>query len=113
MIMMIMIREVETAKEGRLGLARELRRQLVAGEQVRFCCQATWYLEMEMKNMTLQAELVGCGEGRKLSCLSPIGESITEMLSIETKQPFFFLLCHQSLMFGDSILMAVAKSSSE
>ena len=27
-------REVETAKEGRLGLARELRRQLVAGEQV-------------------------------------------------------------------------------
>ena len=41
MIIMIMIREVETAKEGRLGLARELRRQLVAGEQVRFCCQAT------------------------------------------------------------------------
>ena len=38
-----------------------------------------------MKNMTLQAELVGCGEGRKLSCLSPIGESITEMLSIEAK----------------------------
>ena len=34
MITMIMIREVETAKEGRLGLARELRRQLVAGEQV-------------------------------------------------------------------------------
>ena len=84
MIKMIMIREVETAKEGRLGLARELRRQLVAGEQVRFCCQATWYLEM-MKNMTLQAELVGCGEGRKLSCLSPIGESITKMLSIEAK----------------------------
>ena len=107
---MIMIREVETAKEGRLGLARELRRQLVAGEQVRFCCQATWCLEM-MKNMTLQAELVGCGEGRKLSCLSPIGESITEMLSIKAK--VFFLLCHQSLMFGDSILMAVAKSSSE
>ena len=100
MIKMIMIREVETAKEGRLGLARELRRQLVAGEQVRFCCQATWYLEM-MKNMTLQAELVGCGEGRKLSCLSPIGESITS---------FFPPL---SLMFGDSILMAVAKSSSE
>ena len=73
-----MIREVETAKEGRLGLARELRRQLVAGEQVRVCCQATWYLEMEMKNMTLQAELVGCGEGRKLSCLSPIGESIND-----------------------------------
>ena len=107
---MIMIREVETAKEGRLGLARELRRQLVAGEQVRFCCQATWYLEM-MKNMTLQAELVGCGEGRKLSCLSPIGESITEMLSIEAK--VFSLPCHQSLMFGDSILMAVAKSSCE
>ena len=102
--MTIMNREVETAKEGRLGLARELRRQLVAGEQVRFCCQATWCLEMEMKNMTLQAELVGCGEGRKLSCLSPIGESIIEM---------FFLLCHQSFMFGDSILMAVAKSSSE
>ena len=38
MIIMIMtiIREVETAKEGRLGLARELRRQLVAGEQVGF-----------------------------------------------------------------------------
>jgi len=48
-------REVETAKEGRLGLARELRRQLVAGEQ---------------------AELVGCGEGRKLSCLSPIVEHV-------------------------------------
>jgi len=48
-------REVETAKEGRLGLARELRRQLVAGEQ---------------------AELVGVGEGRKLSCLSPIVEHV-------------------------------------
>ena len=37
-MIMIMIknREVETAKEGRLGLARELRRQLVAGEQVGF-----------------------------------------------------------------------------
>ena len=98
MIIMIMtiIREVETAKEGRLGLARELRRQLVAGEQVGFfnmvavvivvvvvavvvmvvmgvMMVVTVVVVIQML-FTSQAELVGCGDGRKLSCLSPIGD---------------------------------------
>ena len=70
------------------------------------------------KRYSLQAELVGVGEGRKLSCLSPIGENQdfdhrTDHHNHHSGLNYFVILGHVFVSFVGNLVMLVAKTIQE
>lgn len=72
----------------------------------------------DYKRYSLQAELVGVGEGRKLSCLSPIGgnqdfDHRTDHHNHHSGLNYFIIMGHLFVSFVDNLVMLIAKTVQE